>query len=482
MKARTLEISIPLGLIIVFTILTVIRITDVFNISIANTDQFNAQYVIGISGLGALAAIFAIVISISLMAVQFASQEYSHRIMNSYIKSFMLWSLITLYIGTMLYNLWVVGFIDPKEADTMITDVSTILQFLCFLMLVPHFIFTTAQLNPLYIIDKILYSVNADYLHSLKRFYRNGRIDVPSNMDKVLSVVEIVEKAIIKGDRDTTRTTLEKLYLNYTENTEKGEPDWIRQYFMGYILRIGQQGVLSEDDDIVVRTIRIIGEVGETAGTATAIEHIRTLGTAALKKDYDVAVQQAIDSLLSILKKSSDIAEVIKIPDILRNLVDDLMKNNKLSMLNYLLDNIAGTASSIADAEHARIAERYIDLLEKIGLAAARNELIDVSHACILAFHRAGIAFVSRGIVSYDAISSSMLRIEYATRNELRAVKSQIDFVIRDIEKHAPAPAKNEIPVPPKAPENGGSVPDVPEAAESSDAMDFSDLWDKDDD
>ncbi len=478
MKARTLEIIIPLSLIIFFVILTFIRISNVFGISIANTDQFNAQYVIGISGLGALAAIFAIVISISLMAVQFASQEYSHRIMNSYIKSFMLWSLITLYIGTMLYNLWVVGFIDPKEADTTITDVSTILQFLCFLMLIPHFIFTTAQLNPLYIIDKILYSINGEYLQSLRKFYHDGKITVPSDMDKVLSIVEIVEKAIIKGDRDTTRTTLERLYENYKNNTENGEPAWIRQYFMSYILRIGQQGILSEDDDIVVRTIRIIGDVGEKAGTSQSIDYIQTLGAAALKKDYDVAVQQAIDSLISIIRNSPRTEEIARIPGIFRDLVDDLMKNNKVRMLNYLLDSLAGTAKVIAEKEMRAIAEKYIDLLEKIGLAAARDELVDISYSCILAYQKVGTAFVSRGIVTYDTVSNSLLRIEYVTRNELRAVRSQIDYVIRDIEKHVPHMTKKETPAPGPSTgtENGEMMPVKPE---ENGLLDISGLWDE---
>jgi len=444
-KAKILENSVPLGLMIIFAIMIVIRVSNVFHVSIANTDQFNAQYVIGISGLGALAAIFAIVISISLMAVQFASQEYSHRIMGSYIKSFMLWSLIILYILTMLYNLWVVGFIDPKEADTTITDVSTLLQFLCFLMLIPHFIFTTAQLNPLYIIGKILRTINGEYLVSLKKYYRDGRMTVPSNVDRVLSVVEIVEKAIIKGDRDTTRTTLEKLHDCYTTHTRNGEPAWIRQYFMDYMLRIGQQGVLSEDDDIVVRTIRIFGEVGEAAGTATAIEYIQILGTAALKKDYDVAVQQAIDSFLLILKLSPDAEALTRIPNILRDLVDDLIKIGKLRMLNYLLEQISGVAGVIADKRNHVLGERCIELLEKIGLVAARDGLVDISHACILAFHKVGIAFVSRGVITHDSAINSLLRIDYATRAEHRGIKSQIDYVIGDIEKHGQKAAEKSI-------------------------------------
>lgn len=496
MKARHLERNVPLALIIFFAILVVIRVSDVFHISIANTDQFNAQYVIGISGLGALAAIFAIVISISLMAVQFASQEYSHRIMGSYIKSFMLWSLIILYIATMLYNLWVVGFIDPREADTTITDVSTILQFLCLLMLIPHFIFTTAQLNPLYIINKILYTINGDYLKSLKRYYREGRMTVPSNADRLLLVVEIVEKAIIKGDRDTTRTTLEKLFEVYLANTENGEPVWIREYFMGYMLRIGQQGVLSEDDDIVVSTIRIFEKVGTATGTAKCIESIQILGTAALKKDYDVAVQQAIDSLLLILILSPDAEAIIKIPGILRDLVYDLFKSGKLRMLHYLLEQVGSTERAIADRQNRVLAERCIELLEKIGLAAAREGLVDISHACILAFHKVGAGLVSRGVISPDVVTHALLRIDYATPAEHRSIKSQIDYVIGDIERRGvktreksagpreAGPPGKDLPAAgaPGQPQGQETSGEAGEAPEEKGALDTSGLWDKSDD
>ena len=60
-------------------------------------------------GFEGLSAIFAIVISLSLMAVQFASQQYTHRIMKIHINSLIFRFVIVIYLGSMLYNLIMLG-------------------------------------------------------------------------------------------------------------------------------------------------------------------------------------------------------------------------------------------------------------------------------------------------------------------------------------------------------------------------------------
>ncbi|MBI4287899.1 MAG: DUF2254 domain-containing protein [Chloroflexi bacterium] len=460
MRTELLERIAPFGLIAVFGALIAVRISNVLHIGIANTIIGNVQWVLAGSGIGGIAAIFAIIMSISIMAVQFASQEYTHRIMNAYMKSSTFWSLIIIYIGTLIYNIYFTGSIEDP-ANPVIADVSILLQILCFLMLVPHFISTTSQLNPNYIINKILRTVNKDYISSLERYYKDEKINVPSNMDRVLPVVEIVEKAIIKGDRDTTRTTVDKLYKAYKSFTQNGRPAWISQYFMAYLLRIGQQGVLSEDDDIVVRVIKLFGEIGASSGSDEAIENAQMLAAGALKKDYDMAVQQAIDSLLLMLRASASLEATNKIHGILNDMADDLFEIGKPRLVSYLLQQINASSNAMADSGNRLAVEKSIELLERIGLTAAQKGLTDIEHRCIQAFHKIGTVSVGKGVLSEEGIIGSLIRIERSIPAEQREFKSEIDYVIKDIEKLAPK----------KSPEEAEKV-----------ALDVSDLWLESDD
>ncbi|MBM3949639.1 MAG: hypothetical protein FJ312_10485 [SAR202 cluster bacterium] len=92
----------PLTLIAVFVVLGAIVAAAgaTFGLQPGDVDQFRGIYVD--IGLQNTAGIFAIVISLSLVAIQFAAQEYSHRIMDYYIKSVMFWSTVVVYLGLMI--------------------------------------------------------------------------------------------------------------------------------------------------------------------------------------------------------------------------------------------------------------------------------------------------------------------------------------------------------------------------------------------
>lgn len=159
MKTSTiiyLEKLVVLLIISIFLILIIIAFTDCipFVLTLNTSDANNIYQGIGI---GCLLSIFAIVISLALMAVQYASQQYIHRIMDFYIKSMMFWCMLFIYMGTIFYNIFM---LTEEKVNPTHMSVSISLSALCIAALIPHFFITMIHLRPEFIICKMIDGIN----------------------------------------------------------------------------------------------------------------------------------------------------------------------------------------------------------------------------------------------------------------------------------------------------------------------------------
>jgi hypothetical protein len=276
----------------------------------------------------------------------------------------------------------------------------------------------------------------------------------------MLPAVETIEKSIKKGDRTTTRTALDELYDYYSNLASNAPEEYKRQYFMDYMLRIGREAILSVDDDSVVQILEMLGRAGSSAPSELAVEHIRILGLGALKRDYDAAVQQTIDSLGLILATAPDEEVVDRIYQVFSDLSDELFSSKKSRMLQHLIDGIAGLTETSVGTGSKLMLNRSIALLEKVGRNAATSEMRDVLRRSIQAFHKIGTASVKQGLAASDDLIHPLLRIEYDTNQKNRDILGEIQYVTKEIEREARPQTSSE----------------------AEESLDTSDLWQEPDD
>ena len=203
-------------MIIVLVILLSLR----FGLNFATGDKETAGSIFSGVGVGALSGIFALVISLTLMVVQMSSQQYTHRIMDIHLKSLIFWALIVIYSGSIFYNVFMLGWLDLENSSSIpyisiYVEISILLTFLSFIMLIPYFYITMRRLKPETVISKLLANIDEDYL---KRLYKEG---VPSKEDKMLPITEIIEKSISSGDHETARLGIDMIYTCYTSHFKK---------------------------------------------------------------------------------------------------------------------------------------------------------------------------------------------------------------------------------------------------------------------
>ena len=111
MTLERIEKIVPLSLIFLCILAIVLRVWGILPSIIATSEFKITRTILVDSGIGGLLTVFAIVISLTLMGIQFASQAYTHRVMYTYLRSFMLWSMMGAYLITVLYNLYITAFI-----------------------------------------------------------------------------------------------------------------------------------------------------------------------------------------------------------------------------------------------------------------------------------------------------------------------------------------------------------------------------------
>ncbi|RZN34566.1 MAG: DUF2254 domain-containing protein [Methanophagales archaeon ANME-1-THS] len=455
------ERIIILVLISVFLVLISLSLADLAPFTLANEDLDNARGILEGVGVEGLSAIFAIVISLTLMAVQFASQQYTHRIMDLHIKSLIFWSVVVIYLSSLLYNIFMLGRLS-EPIESRYIEVSMLLTTLCFIMLIPYFFITMVRLRPETVISNLLTKLDEQYLNSIKGLLTEGERGIPSEADKLLPITEIIEKSIGTGDRGSARFGIEVIFTRYMAHLSTENEAYVSPYFLGHILGIGREAIIEADDDSMVQVLAIFGKAGTHAithkmdfTTKLVLENISIIGFKVLK-DYDVATQQMIDSLQSMLRAQMSVEGCsdelrARIFTLYQDAADALITLEKYRLVKYLVNSFAGLIDIMVETKHYDEIERTGELLERVGVHAVNLDLRDIIHQSVHLLHRIGISAAKNKLVWYtpqapvtiaERIIDHLLKIEgntlryRAKSKEYDTMINEIEYARKDIEKY----------------------------------------------
>lgn len=430
--------------IVPFTFVFVCALTISFRLMgvippIVSPDEFDvSRTIFADAGIGGLLAVFAIVISLTLMGIQFASQEYTHRVMNTYLTSPMLWTMMGSYLITVLYNLYMVALLR-HPFNPVFADVSVILQSLCLVLLVPHFVIAVFHLKPDSTISRLLNSLDHNYLKSIKSFLGGEKSHVPHKVDRLLPVVEMVEKCIERGDRATVRAGLEEMLVCYRRFVTSENEVWLSRYFLDYFLRLGREAVIEADDDSIAQVLEVLGEIGRSSYTTTVasltVNHIHTIGSNALRKEYDVAVEQMIDSLQRIVIASPTADTVEHIFDSYGEIARQLFSLDKKTLVLYFAKRLSEITSVLVEKQDIHGLKKWTAVLEDVGRLAVARDMRDVVHTSIQAMCQAGTCAAQKQLAVCDSLVDSLVRIEREISKTDRELFSEINFAKQEIEK-----------------------------------------------
>ena len=209
------------------------------------------------------AAIFALIVSLSLVAVQLSASSFSSRIIEIFKKSPDVWTLILIYIFLIIYGVAILKLIEPNEE--IISDFEYYISLdyrlgvFAFLALIPYIWNILDLLKPSNIIDKLSEKITKERILSIDRFGDKN--------DAIQPITDIIISSLMRYDESTVIYGLNaigsKLELIFTE-FDKCDVCNVSIVFR-HLSIIGELAVEKRDAYATVHAIVTIGQIGMLA-------------------------------------------------------------------------------------------------------------------------------------------------------------------------------------------------------------------------
>ncbi|OPY25546.1 MAG: hypothetical protein A4E23_00047 [Methanomethylovorans sp. PtaU1.Bin073] len=225
----------------------------------------NERYLIS-ALVQSLAATIALVITLSLVAVQLAAQSYSARVIDVYKNNPDMWILLSIYIVVIFYGLGLLKVIDIGVAGINMEFAifaAYSLGFFAFVCLVPYIVKTLDLLKPSTVITLLAEEVTKEKL--LKRWEKEW--DEIAENDPLQPIMEIIITSLERNDNETAKNGLVSIVsstIPYIESSELSilEKQRIAIFTVEYIIEVGKYAIRKENWEIARVTLRKLNDFG----------------------------------------------------------------------------------------------------------------------------------------------------------------------------------------------------------------------------
>ena len=326
------------------------------------TDVNSARYMLS-ALVQSEAAIVAIVITLSLIAVQLAAQSYSTRVIDIFKNNPDLQILTGIYVGAIIYGLSVLKLMDkPNQLENHILS-SYSLGIFVLLSLAPYIWNTFNFLKPSTIINSLSEKISCEtILYAIEE--DNEKID---DVDPIQPIIDIVRSSLMKYDYETVKmglTAIENRMDFIIEDKHYVGDERIVKHFFNHLLRVGKLAILRDNDDSALQVLMIL----------------KKICLISLQKNFDFILQPPASFFhfgkLAAEKKYE--GTTIQIIYILEEMVKEALKKN-ISDITFLVDQIAeigkiATYQSLPNA--IKITSISFEEICEISINQNRNDVI----------------------------------------------------------------------------------------------------------
>ncbi|MGB7531538.1 MAG: DUF2254 family protein [Halobacteriota archaeon] len=300
-----------------------------------HTDPDSARYMLS-ALVQSQAAIIAIVISLTLIAVQLTASAYSPRVIRIFRDNFDMWLLLGLYGGSIFYGLLVLKMIRGEDLSqiplfgiSLETHISyaLFLGFFSIVMLFQYMLNIINLLNPANIIKRLSEGITKDkILKYIKSAKTSEEVETSTVEDPIQPIMDIIHGSIMKYDIETTRVGLEGVTERVIDaiNSDDKRLQEASDDFCDHLRAVANLAARIGDEQPIVYVIRNLetfmkskAEKKLEYASMQAIYSIGTVGTDVVKKGLEYATTEAAWCLGEVGKtalnkefKDKDVADV----------------------------------------------------------------------------------------------------------------------------------------------------------------------------
>jgi len=341
------------------------------------------------------AAILAIVVSLSLIAVQLTASSYSLRVVELF-KGWKndLWLLVMIYIFTMGFTTLTLKNIDNNNLNwKAYTTTSILFAIWCFISLVPYTRRLLDFLKPSTSIKK--FAKRIDKTSLTKAFTKDGKTKI-GEMDPIQPIVDIAYNALQKRDLETVRNSLKAIVsrvVSLFNDYKIKDGDKILVEVVAHLRNVGDFSIKLNDWDSVRFVIDAIKEIGAKAAemnfhsTISVIFHtLRVFINYATKENVVIIYAYSISSIVEIGKSAARIGQVPLIfgtLNELESLSEFFINRERKIELDSVATGIKEICENISENVNKDSRNKIIDyaihILGNMG-KEARSRKIDISY------------------------------------------------------------------------------------------------------
>lgn len=288
--------------------------TQFFNLEeISNSNS--ARYLLS-SLIQSQAAILAIVITVTLIAVQLVSSSYSPRVIKIFKTNADFYILFFLYGLSIFFMSGILKIIPEEDVifltqDTLHTKINTalVISFFTFTMLVPYILNVLNILKPSTIIEELAKDITNENISKSAKIDGNFKNDA----NPLIPILDVIRNSCIRHDFETTRKGLREIEQSGIDilkiDLSDSEVDSLVLLFVNELESFAELTVNLGDDNSSKEIVKILQNINETLIEINSHQSItrvnvllKKIGIASTEKHIIKTSQEAIDSIYKIGK------------------------------------------------------------------------------------------------------------------------------------------------------------------------------------
>jgi uncharacterized membrane protein len=231
-----------------------------------HTDANSARYMLS-ALVQSQAAIVAIVITLTLIAVQLTASAYSPRVIDIFKKNPDMWILLGCYGVSIFYGLFVLKLVEGTEGEVVsqsaiwsLGSVPISFEF-CVSLAYWLGVFTFVMLF-LYLWNIIGLLKPENVIKRLAVEITKAKILNPKE-DPFQPIMDIIHGSIMKYDLETTRVGLKKVTKQVIEIIDSDGEEKISECFRGHLTRASRLAISREDEESTAEVIKSLETFGQ---------------------------------------------------------------------------------------------------------------------------------------------------------------------------------------------------------------------------
>lgn len=277
------------------------------------TDSDSAQYMLS-ALVQSEAAIIAVVVTLSLVAVQLAASSYSPKIIKIFISNYNIWFILTIYSISIIYGLAVLRLVDSENINISNIEWSISVAFSLGIynlaVLFPYIKNILYLIDPSKIIDIMSEEITESNVFSIK--YPGD------NNDRLQDIIYIIISSLMRYDVPTIdyglnaiEYRIKHIFSNY--NPTKDEEERFARIIFDHLYNVAELAINRHDVSAALVITLCIERIGLYSLSIKrkdllfmAIDSLENVGLLAVSKELSNTTSISSAALKDIAKNASD--------------------------------------------------------------------------------------------------------------------------------------------------------------------------------